>query len=356
VLIEIDGSFGEGGGQILRYSLAISAITGRGVRIYNVRAKRDNPGLQRQHLTAVNALATITRARVSGAEIGSTEVVFEPQGIYGGEYYFDIGTAGSITLVLQSLLPVLAFASSPSKIRIRGGTDVPWSPTYDYFANVFIPTLERLGYRVSMKLIRRGHYPRGGGEVYVEILNSPRGFEPINLTERGKVLEIRGRSHAVKLPRHVAERQARSAVERLRSLGIDTHINIDIESYPPEKDPHLGPGSGISLWAISERSILGSDSIGARDKRAEEVGEKAARTLFEDLSTGAALDRYLSDMIIPYLLFSNGLSIVTGSMLTLHAYTMIEVSKKIVPEARIEYDGIINKPFKLMVKGAAMLI
>ncbi|MGC9147863.1 MAG: RNA 3'-terminal phosphate cyclase [Sulfolobales archaeon] len=355
-MIEIDGSFGEGGGQILRYSLAISAITGREVRIFNIRAKRDNPGLQRQHLTAVNALATITRARVLGAEIGSTEIIFEPQGIYGGEYFFDIGTAGSITLVLQSLLPVLAFASSPSKIRIRGGSDVPWSPTYDYFANVFMPFLEKLGYRVSIKLIRRGHYPRGGGEVYAEILNCPKGFEPINLTERGKVLEIRGRSHAVKLPRHVAERQARSAIERLRSLGIDAPINIDIESYPPDKDPHLGPGSGISIWAISEKSLLGADSIGARDKRAEEIGEKAARTLFEDLSTGAALDRYMSDMIIPYLLFSNGISIVTGSMLTLHAYTMIEVSRKIVPEARIEYDGIINKPFKLLIKGVAKLI
>lgn len=355
-MIEIDGSFGEGGGQILRYVLAISSITSRGVRIFNIRAKRDNPGLQRQHLTVVNALAEITRGRVVGADVGSTEIIFEPQGIYGGEYFFDIGTAGSVTLVLQSLLPVLAFASSPSRIRIRGGTDVPWSPTYDYFANVFIPMLERLGYSISLTLIRRGHYPRGGGEVIAEIKNCPRGFEPINLTERGRVVEIRGRSHAVKLPRHIAERQARAAADRLRSLGIDAPVNIDIESYPPDKDPHLGPGSGIAIWAVTEKSILGSDSLGARDKRAEEVGDRAARVLFEDLSTGAALDRYLSDMIIPYLIFSNGLSVVTGALLTLHAYTMIEISRKIVPEAKIEYDGVINKPFKLTVRGVAKLL
>ncbi|MEZ0290034.1 MAG: RNA 3'-terminal phosphate cyclase [Sulfolobales archaeon] len=355
-MIEIDGSFGEGGGQILRYALAISAIIGEKVRITNIRARRDNPGLQRQHLTAVNAITLVTRGYVEGNELGSTELIFEPRGVYGGDYTFDIGTAGSVTLVLQSLLPVLAFADKPSRIRIRGGTDVPWSPTFDYFNNVFIEILRRLGYNVSLRLIRRGHYPRGGGEVLVEIKNCPRGFESIQLAERGKLIEIRGNSHAVKLPRHVAERQAQAASERLRSLGIDVPININIESYPLDKDPHLGPGSGIALWALTEKSILGSDYLGARDRRAEEVGDRAARALFEDLSTGAALDRHMSDMIIPYLLFARGVSVVTGSMLTLHAYTVIEISKKILPELRVEYDGSLNKPFKLIVRGVGGII
>ncbi|MEM1633486.1 MAG: RNA 3'-terminal phosphate cyclase, partial [Sulfolobales archaeon] len=309
----------------------------------------------RQHITVVNALKTITRGHAEGVEIGSTEIVFEPSGIYGGEYTFDIGTAGSATLVLQSILPVLAFADKPSKIRIRGGTDVPWSPTYDYFNSVFIEFIRRLGYDVSLKIFRRGHYPKGGGEVIAEIRNCPRGFESIQLIERGRIIEVRGVSHAVRLPRHVAERQAQAASDKLRSLGIDAPINISIEAYPPDKDPHLGPGSGIALWAVTEKSILGSDYLGARDRRAEEVGERAARILFEDLSTGAALDRHMSDMIIPYLILAKGVSMVTGSMLTLHAYTIIEISKKIIPEARIEYDGSLNKPFKLTVRGIAKM-
>jgi len=355
-MIEIDGSFGEGGGQILRYALALSTIIGEKIRIINIRAKRDNPGLQRQHLTVVKALEKISRGHVEGAEIGSTEIIFEPRGIFGGEYVFDIGTAGSVTLLLQSVLPVLAFADRPSILKVRGGTDVPWSPTYDYFNNVFIRFLNRLGYIVELRLLRRGHYPRGGGEVVAEIKNNPRGFTSIQLVERGRIIEIRGNSHAVRLPRHIAERQASAAYERLKSLGIDVAIKIDIESYPPDKDPHYGPGSGIALWAITENSILGSDSLGARDKRAEEVGEKAARTLFEDLSTGSALDRHMSDMIIPYLIFSEGTSIVTGSMLTMHAYTVLEISKKMIPEARIEYDGTLNRPFKLIIRGVSRIL
>ncbi len=349
-MIVIDGSFGEGGGQILRYTLALAAVLRKPVRIVNIRARRENPGLQRQHLTVVKALAEITRARVRKAFLGSTEVEFEPQGIFGGSYFLDIGTAGSITLVLQSLLPVAAFSDKMVELRIRGGTDVPWSPTYDYFKNVFLYHLSRMGYEVDLELVRRGHYPRGGGEVVARIIDPPRGFKPISLSGRGGIVSIRGVSHAVRLPRHVAERQARAAREKLVAMGINIPIEIEIESYPPDRDPHIGQGSGIAIWADSQNTRLGADSIGARDKRAEEVGIEAASRLANDLLTGASLDTHMSDMIVPYLLLARGSSEVTCASLTLHAYTIIEVSKKMFSEASIEYEGSMNKPFTLRIK------
>lgn len=348
-MIVIDGSFGEGGGQILRYTLALASVLGKPVRIVNIRAKRENPGLQRQHLTVVKALAEITGARVKGATLGSTEVEFEPKRISGGSYFFDIGSAGSITLVLQSLLLVAAFSEKPVELRLRGGTDVPWSPTYDYFKNVFLYHLSRVGYEVELELIRRGHYPRGGGEAIARIRDPPRGFKPLNLSERGGILAVRGISHAVRLPRHVAERQAKAAKEKLASMGVNVPIEIEIESYPPDRDPHIGQGSGIALWAEASNTRMGADSIGARDKRAEDVGIEAASRLANDILTGASLDTHMSDMIIPYLLLSDGPSEVTCASLTLHAYTMIEISKKIVEDVIIEYDGSLNKPFRLKV-------
>jgi len=355
-VLVIDGSFGEGGGQILRYTLALASVLGRPVRIVNIRAKRENPGLQRQHLTVVRALAEMTGARVRGATLGSTEVEFEPRRISGGSYRFDIGSAGSITLVLQSLLLVAAFSDKPVELRLTGGTDVPWSPTYDYFKNVFLYHLSRVGYNVELELIRRGHYPKGGGEVIARVADPPRGFKHINLSERGAILAIKGISHAVRLPRHVAERQARAARDKLASMGVNVPVEIEIESYPPERDPHIGQGSGIALWADASNTRIGADSVGARDKRAEEVGAEAASRLASDLLTGASLDTHMSDMIIPYLLLSDGPSEVTCSSLTLHAYTMIEVSRKIVEGASIEYDGSLNKPFRLRVSPAPIKV
>lgn len=355
-MIVIDGSFGEGGGQILRYTLALAAVLRSPVRIVNIRARRENPGLQRQHLTVVRALAEITRARVRGATLGSTEVEFEPHGIFGGSYFFDIGSAGSITLVLQSLLLVAAFSEKQVELRLRGGTDVPWSPTYDYFKNVFLYHLSRIGYEVDLELVRRGHYPRGGGEVIARITDPPRGFKPLSLSERGGIVSIRGISHAVRLPRHVAERQAKAARERLAAMGINAPIEIEIESYPPDRDPHVGQGSGIAIWADSQNTRLGADSIGARDKRAEDVGFEAASRLANDLLTGASLDTHMSDMIVPYLLLASGPSEVTCASLTLHAYTIIEISKKMISDSSIEYEGSMNKPFTLRVRPGSLKI
>jgi len=349
----IDGSFGEGGGQILRTTLALSALLGRPVRIVNIRAKRPRPGLQRQHLTSVKAVAEVAGARVDGLQLGSTEITFWPGRLRSGHFRFDIGTAGSITLVLQAVLPVLVYAPGRVEIEIRGGTDVPWSPPIDYVRFVLSRLLERMGYVFRIILRRRGHYPRGGGVVVVEVPQPPGQLEPARLDTAGPVKAFEGLSHAVRLPRHVAERQAKAARELITARYPGLPVEIEIEWYEPGRDPHLGPGSGIVVWAFTGNSILGGDSIGAKGKPAEKVGREAAEKLLEDLATGKALDRHASDMLIPYAALACGESLLGGAKLTMHAWTNIEIVKRILPEARMEFveGGEIGKPFTLRVQG-----
>ncbi len=352
-IVEIDGSYGEGGGQILRTAVALSAVSGIPVRIFNIRAKRRNPGLRPQHLTAIRALAEITGARVEGARVGSMEVYFEPGRIRGGRYYFDVGTAGSISLVLQALLPVLAYADSPVYLTIRGGTDVKMAPLIDYVREVLIRLLDKFGYTVRLRVRRRGHYPRGGGIVDIEIPVPPRGFRPVRLVDRGRLEGVEGRSHAVKLPRHVAERQAAAASRLIRSaLGVEPRI--EVEWYEPSRDPHLGPGSGIVVWALFEGSVMGGDALGERGKRAEIVGEEAAQKLVEDVRSGAAVDRYASDMLPVYMALAEGESEYTGARLTSHARTVFWLLQRFFPDARILVEGEPDRPFRAVIRGVGL--
>lgn len=355
MVIEIDGSMGEGGGQILRVALALSAVTGKPVKIFNIRAKRRNPGLQNQHLTAVRALVTLTNARVEGAVLRSTQLLFEPRGIRSGSFRFDVGTAGSVTLVLQSLIPVLPFAPGPVEVEIRGGTDVPWSPPVDYVRLVLIPLLREMGLELDLRVIRRGHYPRGGGIVRVAVRNPPGMLRPVDKVERGALRRIVGVSHAVRLPRHVAERQARSAEEVLRAANLGVPIDIDLEYYEKGRDPHLGPGSGVVLTALAERSVLGADALGARGKPAEEVGREAAEKLLEELRSGAALDRHAGDMLIPLAALARGRSCLRASSLTMHALTMIKLVE-LVLGARVELleGGEKGRPYTVSVEGIGL--
>lgn len=350
-LVEIDGSMGEGGGQILRYSLSLSALTLKPVRVFNVRAKRSNPGLRPQHLTAVKVLAKITEAVVRGDEVGSTEVFFEPRRRLSGSFKVDIGTAGSVSLVIQASLPALVFSEAPSRLEIFGGTDVSWSPPIDYMRFVFKHNLSLMGIGINVDLLRRGHYPRGGGRVVLSVEPIRDHIKPINAVESGGIKSIRGISHAVKLPRHVAERQAESAISYIREkMGISPVV--DIESYPPGRDPHLDSGSGILLYAeTGAGSRIGSDSLGERGKRAEVVGREAAERLVSEIMSGMAFDRHMGDMLVPYLFLARGRSVVGVSEITLHTITAIEVSKKFLPEARVVVDGDLGRPGKIIVEG-----
>jgi RNA 3'-phosphate cyclase len=319
-MIEIDGSHGEGGGALLRISTALSALASDPVHITNIRANRPKTGLMPQHLNAVKAVASLSNARVKGLEIGSREIFFYPEGVEGGNYNIDVKTAGSITLVLQAFMIPAGFAESPVNITIRGGTDVRWSPPVNYLQHVTLPVLKSMGYDAELDIIRRGHYPRGGGIVKVKI-NSVKKLMPIN-AENLKLNKIKGISHAVKLPEHVAVRQAESAEKMLEANGFDAEIEIE------HSNNALGSGSGIVLWNEGDTPIGGS-AVGERGLRAEEVGKKAAEELLYHIARGAAVDMYTGDQIIPYMAIA-GKSKVKTAELTLHAVTNIFVTEKIM--------------------------
>ena len=331
-MIEINGSHGEGGGALLRISTALSALTSNPIHITNIRANRPKTGLMPQHLNAVKAVASLSAARVDGLEIGSRELFFYPEEIKGGNYNIDIKTAGSITLVLQAFMIPAGFAESPVNIKIRGGTDVRWSPPVNYLQHVTLPILKSMGYDADLDIIRRGHYPRGGGIVNVKI-NPVKKLKSASFDDL-KINKIKGISHAVKLPEHVAVRQAESAEKVLQANGFNAEIEIE------NSDNALGPGSGIVLWTEGNTRVGGS-SIGERGVRAEKVGEKAAEELLYHISQGAAVDKYIGDQIIPYMAMAGKSSVKTAE-LTLHAVTNIFVTEKIMGK-KFDVDGEVGE-------------
>ena len=310
-MIEIDGSYGEGGGQIVRTSVALSAVTGKSVLIKKIRQGRPKPGLAAQHAQAIRALGQICNAEIKGAEPGSSEVLFCPQEICGGSRRVEIGTAGSVTLLMQCLLPALLHAEKRTSLQVQGGTDVQWSPSVDYFRNVFLPALSFFGGRAGLQLLRRGYYPRGQGEVLLEVepshLKSAHiSYEPFNPAQN----RIMGISHCSNLPQHVAERQAASAIERLQEVGYEAEIL-------QETGRLASTGSGITLWTAGK----GASSLGERGLPAEKVGRRAAEEMVRELESPAAVDAHLADQLIPYLALAGGS--FTVSEISLHTKTNI---------------------------------
>lgn len=346
-MIEIDGSVGEGGGQILRTSLALAAVMKREIRVFNIRAGREEPGLRAQHLTGVRALAQICNADSRGVQIGSTEFTFSPTGLRTGVFRFDVGTAGSITLVLQSLLPVLPFASSELEVDITGGTDVKWSPPIDYLRLVALPLLARMRVNVSIRKFVRGHYPRGGGLVSVR--STPTGMlTSLTGRERGEVVKIGGTSHVSNLPKHIAERQAESAANEITNAKLPRpEISIDTGS----ENRNQSAGSGIVLVARSDtEALLGADCLGERGKPAEEVGRLAGRQLVEEISSGKFLDKHMGDIIVPYMALAQGISDVSISRMTQHTITNVRVAEAV---AGVRFDPLtpLDMPGRLRVNG-----
>jgi len=348
-MIEIDGSMGEGGGAVLRTALALSAVSQRSIHIYNIRAKRAKPGLAPQHMHGVKALVELTKAGVEGLSLGSTELKFEPGAMEGGKFRVDIGTAGSTTLILQILMPAAAFAKKSVEVEITGGTDNPLAPPIDFLKNVTLPMLQKMGYRGEVECVRRGHYPRGGGVVHARI-EPVQCLNAIKLPEPGKVAHISGIAHCVKLPEHIATRMAHAASMTLVKAGY-SKINIKAESYESSRDPHFGPGTGITLWAETERgAILGASSLGRPGKPAEQVGRKAAESLVKQLRTGRAVDRHLTDQLIPYMALSEGMSDMTSTELTSHTLTNIALVENILG-VKFEVDGQQGQPGRIKVVG-----
>jgi RNA 3'-terminal phosphate cyclase (ATP) len=310
-LIHIDGSYGEGGGQIIRTAVALSAVTGTDVTISNIRSIRPKPGLKAQHMSAIMTVAEMTGARISGLKPGSTELTFCPGNISGGHYNIDIGTAGSITLLLQCLVPVASAAQGPVTLDITGGTDVAWSPPVDYTAFVLLPVLSVMGLKCSIELHRRGYYPRGGGRVTAII--HPSVLEALDLEsekDRDKAGDkekemyrkkqqvpctVAGISHSSNLPPHVTRRQADAAAAALENAGYNPSMDTSLSSSP-------STGSGITLWF----GHTGGSALGKRGLPAEKVGKAAAREIIVELDSGADVDVHLADQLIPYMGLAGG--------------------------------------------------
>src|SRR3989338_3457096 len=296
-MISINGAYLEGGGQIIRTALALSTITQKPFEVYDIRKGRKEPGLKNQHLYCVKSLQDLCNAKAEGANLGSLFLKFYPDSIAAKNLTIEIGTAGSITLLLQALLPPLLFAGKSTTLSITGGTDVRWSPSFDYFNNVLLPQLQRFA-KIEAKLLKRGYYPKGNGKVEIKInpkfkLNDFSGFNEFhshlkqstnsyNLIEQHNLIQIKGISHASQdlEKSNVAERQAKSAADILKSkYAIPVNISSEYQNT-------LSTGSGITLWAVFSKNKddidennpirLGSDSLGERGKSSEGVGAEAA--------------------------------------------------------------------------------
>lgn len=346
-MIEVDGSFGEGGGQVLRTAVALAAVLSKDIHVFNIRAGRAEPGLRAQHMTGVKAAAELCSSELEGLRVGSTEFTFKPGKLRTGSFRFDVGTAGSVALVLQTLMPVLAFAPGSIQLEITGGTDVKWSPPIDYLRLVTLPILRKIGYHAELETVRRGHYPKGGGLVKF----STQGASTLHsLTDKSpsSISKIYGISHATALPRHVAERQAAAATRSLEEAKLP-FPSIDLEVFDDRKQ--LGPGSGIALSAETQNgTILGSDALGERGRPAEEVGSTAGRVLVEEVASKATLDRHMGDIIIPYLALAEGISDVSVSRVTQHVQTNVKVAGWLTG-TRFGLQGEIDKSGKIRVKG-----
>ncbi|HEX8000059.1 MAG TPA: RNA 3'-terminal phosphate cyclase [Pyrinomonadaceae bacterium] len=321
MMLTIDGSFGEGGGQIIRSSLALSLITGKPFRIYNVRARRDRPGLQRQHLTAVSASAEIGRAQVDGARVGAKEFTFVPGEVVPGEYVFDIGTAGSTTLVLQAVLPPLMIAKWPSLLKLEGGTHNVHAPPFEFLQKTFLPLVNRIGPQVSIELERYGFYPPGGGKfnVYIEPAAELR---QLNLRARGEILARRARALVVNLPASIGERELAVIREQLNWADDELRVETSQNAY--------SPGNVLTIEIESEQLTEVVTGMGERGVRAETVAARAVAEAQRYLATDAPVGEHLADQLLIPLALAGGGSYLTGP-LSLHTTTNIEIVKKFMP-------------------------
>jgi len=323
-VLNIDGSYLEGGGQILRTATALSVVTKKPCRVFNIRQGRPKPGLAAQHLLGVQALAQLCSGKIEGDFLGSEEIKFFPGEIQAKDLSVKIETAGSITLVLQTLIPPALLASQPVKITFAGGaTDTFFSPTIDYFCYVFLKILEKMGAKTEVSIIKKGYYPEGGAKVEARIF--PSKLKPLNLTERGKIKKITiisGASTSLN-NKKVVERQIAGTREVLGRLNLP--VEEKAEYYQTQC-----PGSQICLMAEFENTIIGTDNLGKLGKRAEDVGKEAALELLKEQKSGACLDKHLTDQILPYLALAPGKSQISVSEVTKHCKTNIWVIEQFI--------------------------
>jgi RNA 3'-terminal phosphate cyclase (ATP) len=296
-MLQIDGAQGEGGGQVLRSALALSLVTGRAFQIRRIRAGRQRPGLMRQHLAAVHAAAAVGSARVAGGTIGSRQLTFVPEAVKPGGYRFAVGSAGSATLVLQTVLPALVLAGGPSTVVLEGGTHNPFAPPFDFLEKAFLPLLRRMGPRVEVALDRPGFFPAGGGRFTARV-TPVAWLRPLILPERGELLRLRGAAIVADLPRRIAEREAAALADLLPLAAED----VAIREYPGR-----GPGNAVLVAVHSEQVSEVFSAFGARGRPAESVARTAAEEVLNYLAAGVPVGRRLADqLLLPMALAGGG--------------------------------------------------
>jgi len=360
-MLNIDGSHLEGGGQIIRTALALSTITRISFEANNIRKGRKAPGLKAQHLHCIKALQKLANAKAGYAELASERLRYIPGKLEGKTLNIDIGTAGSVSLLLQSILLPSFFADRKTRIRLTGGTSGKWAMPYDFFEHVLIPHLKKFCKKLELKRIRRGYYPAGGGKIEITVTpeyklsdfenfsqfyqhlkeNAPK----INLTEQGHLVQIKGISHASAMLQkaNVAERQASAAKLILNKLNCPVHVQTEYADT-------LSPGSGITLWAIFSKDqeeidfqnpiLLGADALGEKGKRAEAVGEEAANHLLKEINSGAPVDSHTADNLIPWLaLFGKQMKV---SKITNHTKTNIWTCEQFLGKTFEIKDNLIS--------------
>jgi len=332
-MIRIDGAFGEGGGQILRTSLALSCVTGQAVEIRRIRAGRQRPGLLRQHLCCVRAAAALTGAQVEGDHLSSDSLVFRPGPLRGGAHTFAVGSAGSAGLVLQTVLPPLLAAPEPAHLVLTGGTHNPSAPPADFLQRSFLPLLGQMGARVELSLERHGFYPAGGGRYVVDV--QPGALTPLELpSERGPVRwEVVAR--VANLPRHIAHREVVAACRRL-GLDAAAHTSEEVEAD--------GPGNVVHVIAETDEITEVFSAFGRHGARAERVGREAADAARQWLASGAVVGRHLADQLLLPMALAGGGRFLTErpsrhtqtNVHTLRAFLDVDVS------LRERDDGLVD--------------
>lgn len=338
-VLTINGSQGEGGGQILRTSLSLSMCLDVPIRIENIRAGRQKPGLLRQHLTCVRAAQEICAAKVKGDELRSDYIKFDPGKIKHGKYRFAIGTAGSTTLVFQTILPALLLADDDSEVQLEGGTHNQSAPSYEYIKGCFLKSVETLGVNVEHELHRYGFYPNGGGEWQAKIRPAKPG-ERIKLLERGEPVARNATTFTAKIPQHVSQRELHQVVKKLRWNLSDLQA-VEVESF--------GPGNLVSLQTSFKNSIEQCESVAQLNVRAERVADKAIKQLQRFINSKAVVGEYLADqLLLPMVLLSGG-SFVTYE-LSRHVKTNIDVINQFIDSA-ITIEEIDRNTNKILVKG-----
>ena len=346
-IIEIDGSIGEGGGQILRTSFGLAALLQKPVQISKIRASRPKPGLKPQHLTALQALSKVCGDISGNVKLSSSSVAFFPKNIVSSQFIVNIGTAGSISLLIQQLLPVALKADL--KIRICGGTNVDWSPPIEFLQYALFPILKRMNARFEVKLAKRGYYPKGQGAVMFISKKAKLPLKPIVLKDFSELDHVKIFSHSANLPTEVSQNQFISAKKTLQEKFPEIFFDEQIES----KKPSATIGSGITLIAFdTKNNMLSASVLGSKEKPAVVVGMEAAQKLLEELSSKKAVDSHTADQLIPFMALAKGKSIIYCSKLTRHTLTNISICEQLLP-VKFEVKGELGTTAEISVEGIA---